>query len=79
MTQKNKLNKVKNFKDSISPDINVYTCTIGRRVTQAKYFVGDPGQIVTMLEQLHHNKHRVKNDNKKKVAGMKSLANFGNL
>lgn len=74
------MNKVKNYKDNVSPDINVFTCTIGRRATQAKYFVGDPGQIVTMLDQLNNAKHRVKADrNKKKVAGMKSLANFGNL
>ena len=45
----NKKNK-KNFKDNISPDINVFTCTIGRRATQAKYFASDAGQIVNMLE-----------------------------
>ena len=73
-------NKKKNYKDTVSPDINVFTCTIGRRATQAKYFVGDPGQIVSMLEQLNNAKHRVKADQtKKKMAGMKSLANFGNL
>jgi hypothetical protein len=81
MFTKNKMNKVvKNYKDSVSPDINVFTCTIGRRATQAKYFIGDPGQIVTILEQLNNKQHRVKMvEQKKKVAGMKSLANFGNL
>ena len=75
------LSKKKNYKDTVSPEISVFTCTIGRRATQAKYFVGDPGQIVSMLEQLNNAKHRVKADHskKKKMAGMKSLANFGNL
>jgi hypothetical protein len=33
MFGQNKKNKLKNFKDNISPDINVFTCTIGRRAT----------------------------------------------
>lgn len=72
----NKKNKVKNYKDNVSPDINVFTCTIGRRATQAKYFVGDPAHIVSMLEQLNNAKHRVKVENKKKAIRMQSLANF---
>ena len=27
---------------NVSPDINVYTCTIGKRATQAKYYVPGP-------------------------------------
>ena len=70
---------MKNYKDNISPDINVFTCTIGRRATQAKYFVSDPGQIVTIMEQLNSAKHKVKVGgglNKRKTHRMQSLANF---
>ena len=36
----------------MSPDINVYTCTIGKRATQAKYYVPDPSCVVEILEQM---------------------------
>lgn len=69
-------NPKKSYKDNVSPDINVFTCTIGRRATQAKYFVGDPAQIVNMLEQLNNAKHKVKVEQKKRAVRMQSLANF---
>ena len=35
---------------NISPDINVHTCVIGKRATQAKYFISDPSYVVNILE-----------------------------
>lgn len=69
-------------KSNVSPDINVYTCTLGRRATQAKYYLSDSYQIVNMLEQINEVQEKINDgsiDKMKKVAGRRqySLANFG--
>ena len=35
-----------------SKDIRVYTCTLGRKATQAKYYIADPNQIASILKKL---------------------------
>ena len=37
---------------NVSPDINVYTCVIGKKATQAKYYVSEPSSVVRILEQM---------------------------
>ena len=70
------------IKANVSPDISVFTCTIGRRATQAKYFVNE-GQIVDLLAQFNKRKSLVGNKNgpllKHKASNnYSSIANFGN-
>ena len=67
-------------KMNISSDINVYTCTIGRKATQAKYFLSDSYQIVSVMEQIHETQEKINNgcldiDNKK-TRRHYSIANF---
>lgn len=71
------------IKAHVSPDISVFTCTIGRRATQAKYFVNE-GQIVDLLGQFNRKKNLVNNragptfGNLNKNRGQNySIANFG--
>lgn len=47
----NKLNKLQK-KAVVTKDINVFTCSIGQKATQAKYYVQDLNQIVPIVEQL---------------------------
>lgn len=65
---------------NISQDINVYTCTIGRKATQAKYFLSDSYQIVNFLEQINEVQEKINNGSFKKEQkqGKRhySIANF---
>lgn len=68
-------------KMNISSDINVYTCTIGRKATQAKYFLSDSYQIVSVLEQVHEVQEKINNgsidvDKKGGRRRHQSIANF---
>jgi len=51
--KKELLEKINNSKiANISLDVNVFTCVIGRKPTQAKYFVNDSSQFISIIEQL---------------------------
>lgn len=61
---------------NISPDINVYTCIIGKRATQAKYYISDPQCVVQILDRLNTWQRDLKRGTKA-LKQRKSLANFG--
>ena len=65
---------------NISQDIIVYTCTHGRKATQAKYFLSDSYQIVTVLEQINEVQEKINNGafKKENKSGKRhqSFANF---
>lgn len=69
-------------KSNISQDINVFTCTIGRKATQAKYFLGDSYQIVNVLDQINEVQEKINNGffklekNPNKNKRLNSIANF---
>lgn len=64
---------------NISPDINVYTCVIGKRATQAKYYISDPSCVVQILEQMKAWQKAIEQIKKgnRPIKQRKSLANFG--
>lgn len=71
----------KSTKMNISSDITVYTCTIGRKATQAKYFLTDSYQIVNVMESIHEVQEKINNgciDVDKKTGKRRhySIANF---
>jgi len=48
----------KQFKDKavVSNNIKVFTCSIGQKATQAKYYIKDSIEIVEMFDRLHNKK-----------------------
>ncbi len=68
---------------NISPDINVFTCTIGKKASQAKYFLEDTFHVVNFLEQINEVQDKINNGLYMKKDTMKSkgkrhysIANF---
>ena len=80
---RSRMNKMNYFnKLNVSKEINVYTCTVGMRLTQAKYYFADQYHIFDMLDQLNELQMKINDGSLDKLQRVQqkrqySLANFG--